>query len=225
MKDRTIKVLLLLLGAAILSVTGCSADVPAQPQVPAAIQEATLTPTTAPSPEPTALAGCGLPPVVAPTMPAEIPRYTELDKETGLHITGTAQEIDVESYRLEVVGKVDQPLSLSFEELRCMPRVEFDGILECPGFFVDHAAWAGVSIVQVLEMAGVHEDAIEIQMVAADDYEQTVDLAVARNEKNFLAYEWNGEPLPVLHGFPVRAVFPGMAGRFWVKWLVRIEVH
>ena len=40
----------------------------------------------------------------------------------------------------------------------------------------------------------------------------------------FLAYELRGEPVPILHGFPVRAAFPGLPGFYWVKWLVKIEV-
>jgi DMSO/TMAO reductase YedYZ molybdopterin-dependent catalytic subunit len=47
----------------------------------------------------------------------------------------------------------------------------------------------------------------------------------ARDESNFLAYEWEGEPVPVLHGFPVRAVFPALNGNKWVKWLIEIEVY
>jgi sulfite oxidase len=42
---------------------------------------------------------------------------------------------------------------------------------------------------------------------------------------NFLAYEMNGQPLPVLHGFPLRAVFPGVVGNKWVKWLLEIRVE
>jgi len=43
-------------------------------------------------------------------------------------------------------------------------------------------------------------------------------------DENFLAYEWEGEPLPIVHGFPVRAVFPALNGSKWVKWLVQIDV-
>ena len=217
--------LLILLAVMVLFLSGCAASTPVSTVVNTLAPEATLTPSLTPSPEPTALGSCDLVPVVAPTMPAEIPGYTDLDEATGLHITGTAQEIDLESYRLEVVGKVNTPLSLSYDDLRCMPKVEFEGELECPGFFVDYAGWGGVTIAHVLQLAGAHEDAVEIKLVAADDYYQTVDIGIARAKKNFLAYEWNGEPLPVLHGFPIRAVFPDMAGRHWVKWLIRIEVH
>jgi DMSO/TMAO reductase YedYZ molybdopterin-dependent catalytic subunit len=42
---------------------------------------------------------------------------------------------------------------------------------------------------------------------------------------SILAYAWEGEPLPILHGFPVWAVFPELDGSTWVKWLVKIEVY
>jgi DMSO/TMAO reductase YedYZ molybdopterin-dependent catalytic subunit len=41
----------------------------------------------------------------------------------------------------------------------------------------------------------------------------------------FLAYEWEQQPVPIIHGFPIRAAFPGLLGANWVKWLVKIEVY
>ena len=59
-----------------------------------------------------------LPPVSQPPWPRRIPGYTEVDPETGLHMTGTPQHIDIASYRLKVTGKVDRPLSLTFDDSR-----------------------------------------------------------------------------------------------------------
>jgi DMSO/TMAO reductase YedYZ molybdopterin-dependent catalytic subunit len=50
-------------------------------------------------------------------------------------------------------------------------------------------------------------------------------LEEAQQLENFLAYELEGKPLPVLHGFPLRAVFPGLEGNKWAKWVVGIEVE
>lgn len=177
------------------------------------------TKTGAPSPSP-----CVLEPVVVPTRPAETPGYTQLDPDTGLHMTGTAQEIDVESYRLQVTGKVDHPLSLTYDDLRCLPKVETAAILECPGFFVDEATWSGAPIQEVLALAGVQEGATDLRLVSADGYSRLVPISEGLAETAFLAYEWEGEPLPILHGFPVRVVLPGISGGSWVKWLVAIEV-
>ena len=168
---------------------------------------------------------CNPPPITIPKPPKIIPGYAELDKTTGLHVTGTIPEIDFTNYRLEVVGKVANPLKLSYDDLRCMPKIEARPTLVCPGFFKDVATWAGVPIKYVLELAGVREDAREINLISADEYESSLSLKKAYSGPGFLAYEWEGKTLPILHGFPVRAVFPGLGGSYWVKWLVKIEVR
>jgi DMSO/TMAO reductase YedYZ molybdopterin-dependent catalytic subunit len=206
-------VVLLVLGGA----TGCAAT-----QIPATPTPVTVTPDTIAQGTPTP---CILSTIVAPTPPAEIPGYAELDPTTGLHVTGLAQEIELETYRLEITGRVDHPLTLSYDDLRCMPKVEDFYTLICPGVFTDMATWGGVPLKHILELAGVAEDAAGIKLVSADGYVASVDMSMALSESSLLAYEWEGEPLPVLHGFPVRAVFPPLPGNKWVKWLVRIEVY
>ena len=168
---------------------------------------------------------CVLPPPAMPPTPAKTPGYTELDPTTGLHVTGSMQQIGITGYRLAVTGKVDNPLSLTYDELRCMPRTEARLKLVCPGFFEDTATWAGTPLGFVLRSAKVRADAKEVLLTGADDYSVVVPLKKALSEGNFLAYEWEGKALPALHGFPVRAVFPGSEGNQWVKWLVKIEVH
>ncbi len=139
-------------------------------------------------------------------------------------MTGTAPQIDLESYRLKVTGKVENPLSLTYDDLRCMPKLEVRCTLVCPDFFADTATWAGAPLALVLELAGVQAEASNVRLISADGYSTYVSLQVARREESFLAYEWEGEPLPILHGFPIRAVFPEVEGNTWVKWLVEIEV-
>jgi len=168
---------------------------------------------------------CGLKPVVAPTLPAVIPGYTDLDPVTGLHMTGKYQQIDLSTYRLKIMGKVEHLLSLSYDDLRCMPKIESRPTLVCPGFFTDVAAWAGVPLKSILEQAVVLPDATDVRLNSADGYSATITLREALSEENYLAYEWEGEPLPILHGFPVRAVFPHLQGNTWVKWLISIELY
>jgi len=167
---------------------------------------------------------CTPPPITTPTLPEQIPGYTELDPATGLHVTGTPIEVDLSTYRLEVTGLVERPLSLTYDELRCLPRVEATPELVCPGYFVDVACWAGAPLREVLELAGVSEAATSLRLIAADGYSQRIELSEGVLAAAFLAYELEGEPLPVLHGFPVRFVWPGQSGNDWVKWLVGIEV-
>jgi DMSO/TMAO reductase YedYZ molybdopterin-dependent catalytic subunit len=184
---------------------------------------ATTTATTG-TPQTTTTTEGALEPIVVPTMPAVIPGYTELDPATGLHMTGTPTEIDLAAYRLVVTGKVDRELSLTYDDLRRLPKTTASPDLVCEGYFVDTATWSGVSLKTILEMAGAQPDAQKIIMKAADDYSMTFTLEQALRPENFLAYELEGQPVPVLHGFPVRAVIPGENGYMWVKWLLSIEV-
>jgi DMSO/TMAO reductase YedYZ molybdopterin-dependent catalytic subunit len=169
---------------------------------------------------------CNPSPITVPFLPKVIPGYTELDKETGLHVTGTPPaNLDFKQYRLEVSGKVGRPLQLTYDELRCLPKVTARPRLICPGFFVDEANWSGTPLKQILEKAGVKENAKAVRLTAADQYFVVLPLNQAMAQSAFIAYEWERKPLPVLHGFPVRAVFPGLEGNQWVKWLIKIEVE
>ena len=168
---------------------------------------------------------CTLTPLMVPPTPAKIPGYTELDRSTGLHVTGTLQQIDLKDYRLEVTGKVNSPVSLTYDQLRCMPRTEARPPLVCPGFFTDVATWAGTPLKHLIALAGPKADATGIRLFGADKYSASLSLQDAVADGNFLAYEWEGKALPRLHGFPLRAVFPGAEGNQWVKWLLKIEVY
>jgi DMSO/TMAO reductase YedYZ molybdopterin-dependent catalytic subunit len=200
----------------------CAAPSTPTPSIPSA----TLTPApmarVAVSPSPGL---CNPQPVVAPTRPAQTPGYAQLDPTTGLHMTGTPQEIDLASYRLKVTGKVSHPLELTYDELRCLPKLQTSDVLICPGYFEDVANWAGASLASVLDLAEVQGDATSLTLVGADGYSAFVTMQQARAGNNYLAYEWEGKPVPILHGFPVRAVFPSLQGNKWVKWLIEIRVE
>lgn len=165
-----------------------------------------------------------LPPVSQPPWPQAIPGYTELDPDTGLHMTGTPTRVDLATYRLQVTGKVTTPLSLSFDDLRRLPRLSSRPTLVCQGYFEDVATWAGASFSALLDRAGVQAGAREIEMVCADGYTQSISLAQARSPDAYLAYELEGELIPVLHGFPLRAILPSLTGYNWAKWIVAIRV-
>jgi DMSO/TMAO reductase YedYZ molybdopterin-dependent catalytic subunit len=198
------------------------------PETPGNIPIPTLLPSETPLPTP--IAGvlpdqCNLPPVVVPTLPAVIPAYAELDESAGLHVTGVMQEIDPQAYRLKINGKVDFPLSLTLDDLRCMPKVTETRTIVCPGVFEDVATFSGVPLMYVLGTAGIQESASKVVLVSADGYEVAITLADSPLDLSFLAYELDGKPLPPLHGFPLRMVAPTMPGANWVKWLVEINVE
>lgn len=203
------------------AVVACAAIQPATSPVPSSSREAAGEIGTETINHPP----CVLPPFTIPATPATLPDYAELDSSTGLHVTGTMQTIDQTRYRLEVTGKVNRQLSLSYDELRCMPRIEARLTLDCPGFFEDVATWAGTPLKYIFELAQVQPDATGFNLISADQYTAPISLKSDSLAGSFLAYEWEGKALPRLHGFPLRAIFPGAEGLQWVKWLVRIEVY
>lgn len=166
-----------------------------------------------------------LEPIVVPTMPDVIPPYLGTDPETGLTMTGTPTLVDFDTYRLKVTGKVDQELSLTYDDLRSMPKLTATPILECVGYFKDVATWSGASLKTILEMAKVQEGSTRVAFKGADGYKISMILENALAPENFLAYELEGKTLPVLQGFPLRVVIPSYDGSIWVKWLLEIEVE
>ncbi len=190
----------------------------AVPPSPASSPTATI-----PIPTPGEGGACVVPAVVAPT-PIPYPGYTQVEPSTGLHVTGPAQEVDLASYRLAVTGLVDNPLSLSYDDLRCLPRSGALVTLTCPGFFTDEANLAGPSFASLIALAQPQAKASLVTLTSVEGYSVSLALREAQAPENFLAYEWEGQPLPRSHGFPARAVIPAQLGSNWVKWVVRIEL-
>ena len=168
---------------------------------------------------------CGLAPIEIPKLPMIIPGYAELDEATGLHMTGKVQEIDLATYRLKVSGLVDSPLELTYEQLRCMPKISASTRLICPGYFEDESTWSGAPLSYIFKLAGIQQNAKEMVLIGADGYKAYVPIKDTLSEGNMIAYEMLGQPLPILHGFPVRAVLPLTTGGKWIKWLVEIHIQ
>lgn len=156
--------------------------------------------------------------------PADIDNSTlPITAVEELHRTGSVQEYDVDTYRLVVDGLVQNPLSFSYEDIVARPQVTELVLLICPGFFWDNAEWTGTPLSLILEEAGVLPEAARVRIVSGS-YSTTLSLEEAAEDGVFLAYEVNGETLPVEHGYPVRLVARHQYGSKWVKWVERIEV-
>jgi DMSO/TMAO reductase YedYZ molybdopterin-dependent catalytic subunit len=162
-------------------------------------------------------------PIVVPKVPAVIPALGEIDVNTGRHMMGTVQVLDLASYRLEVTGLVDHPLVLTYDDLLCMPKITETVTTTCYTFR-DTATWSGVLISDVLKKAGVQPAAQKVIQKAPDVASRAVTIEMAMDPHNFLAYQMGGKPLPILFGFPVRSIFIDVAGQYSLKWLTSLEV-
>lgn len=180
-----------------------------------------------PTPAPVARPGPACPsalPAIVPPTPIPYPGYVQVEPSTGLHVTAPPEIIDPAAYRLAVNGRVATELSLSYDDLRCLPKTAAQVIIECPGYFIDRSNLAGATLASVLALAGPLEGAQDVLLVGADRRTARIPLVEATGPDYFLAYEWEGEALPRSHGFPVRAALPGRLGGDWVKWVQEISV-
>ncbi len=142
-----------------------------------------------------------------------------------LHFTGFPPDsVNIEEYRLSITGLVDNPLELSYETILAYESVTEVVLLICPGFFVDNAQWTGVPLSTLLAEAGIQDEATEITFYAMDNYRRTLSLETVNREGVFLAYEVNGETLPLEHGYPLRLVVSKVFGYEWTKWINRIVI-
>lgn len=166
------------------------------------------------------------------------------------HLADIPLSIDPATYRIELKGKVDRPLSLSLEDLKTgFEPIEIVAVNQCSGNsrgFVEprvaggqlangamgNARWRGVSLKSVLDKAGVQAGARQVVFNGFDrpvlpetpDFEKALDIDHARDGEVMIAYAMNGEDLPWLNGFPARLVVPGYYGTYWVKHLSEITV-
>jgi len=192
--------------------------------LPSSTPQTSPTLSVSPIPQGVVIENCQPMAYTLPTLPAFIPGYAELDESIGLHVTGSYKVIDLGTYRLKVNGKVKKPLELTYDQILCLPKVTAKALLVCPGYFEDTASWTGVTLKSILDLAGVQAGVNDLVLVSADGYKVNIPLVEALEQESLLAYEVNGQTLPILHGFPLRMVFPGRSGDEWIKWLVEIQV-
>ena len=141
-------------------------------------------------------------------------------------VAATMPRFDPATWRLSVGGLVDTPVTLTYDELRKLPRVQQVSDFHCvTGWVVRNVTWAGVRIADVLKLAGPTAGATALNFVSSErPYEDTLTLEQAALPDVLLAYEQDGVPLPRQHGAPLRLVIPGMYGYKSVKWVERIDL-
>jgi DMSO/TMAO reductase YedYZ molybdopterin-dependent catalytic subunit len=139
--------------------------------------------------------------------------------------------VDLHEWTLAVEGRVERPYSIDYFDLLDMPMVERDVTLSCVsnevgGDLVGNARWLGVPLVEILDRAGVRDDAEQLVGRSVDRFTVGFPVeAVYDGREALVAVGMNGEPLPLEHGFPARLVVAGLYGYVSAtKWLSSIEL-
>lgn len=159
-------------------------------------------------------------------------------------------EVKTVDHRVAVGGAVRQPVSLTLDEIAAAgEHVSVVAVNQCAGNgrglseprvtgtqwgngAMSCAKWTGVRLKDVLAKAGVAASAKRVRFAGLDvpltdgapQFIKSIPLDVALRDDVLVAWAMNDEPLPILHGFPLRIVVPGWFSTYWVKMLATIEV-
>jgi DMSO/TMAO reductase YedYZ molybdopterin-dependent catalytic subunit len=157
--------------------------------------------------------------------PAEVDnRNLDIDPLNQFGTMGqTDVVIDVKAYRLKVTGKVNRPLSLSYDQILTYPSVTEVVLLICPGFFSNNGRWTGVQVKDLLRETQIKKGAQYIEINGAGNSTR-IPLKTIQEKRILLAYQVNGVTLPRKHGFPLRLVYEDAYGSNWVKYVDEIVI-
>jgi DMSO/TMAO reductase YedYZ molybdopterin-dependent catalytic subunit len=159
-------------------------------------------------------------------------RANEITPNKDFYITSYSDkvpQIDPKTFQLSVGGNVEKPYTLTLDELAAMKdKTEFV-TLECignpvGGSAIGNALWDGVTLRKVIEKASPKSGLVKTVFYAEDGYTDSIPYELSLSDDVFLAFKMNEKDLPPIHGYPVRAIVPGIYGMKNVKWLSKIEL-
>lgn len=134
-------------------------------------------------------------------------------------------------YRLQIRGLVEREQTFSLEELRSMPKQEQTTMHNCIQGWTSVGRWGGVPLREVLERCKPRPGARYLVFTSFAKHEKSdkiyyecVSLDLARHPQTILAYELNGEELPIQSGAPLRVRLETKLGFKMVKYLRSIDV-
>jgi DMSO/TMAO reductase YedYZ molybdopterin-dependent catalytic subunit len=166
------------------------------------------------------------------------------------HWGNIPESVDVDAFRLMVRGHVEREVEFTLHDLlHGFERIEVVAVNQCSGnsrgLFqpsvagaqwghgaMGNARWTGVRLRDVLARAGVKAGAVDVRFGGLDEamvaeapkFLKSLSVDHACDGEVMIAFAMNGEPLPLLNGFPLRLVVPGWYSTYWIKMLSDIEV-
>ena len=169
------------------------------------------------------------------------------------HLDGIPNAVDVRAWKLQIEGSVNKPLALGLPDLmQKFKPVSLAAVNQCSGNSrsrlqprvpggqwgngaMGNAMWTGVRLRELFDMAGLKNDSLQVQFQGLENgqgpkglgsnlFLKSLDLRNPILDECVVAYLMNGEPLPMLNGFPVRLVVPGYFATYWTKCLTWIRI-
>lgn len=134
------------------------------------------------------------------------------------------QEVDLNSYQLQLTGLVEKPQSYSYEQVLAKEPAQRLITLYCVEGWQATVLWEGVRITDLLADAGIKDDATVVIFHGVDGYTTSMPLSTITDKDMLLAYSANGVTLPASMGFPFIVVAEDKLGYKWARWVTEIEL-
>jgi DMSO/TMAO reductase YedYZ molybdopterin-dependent catalytic subunit len=139
---------------------------------------------------------------------------------------GSVPQIDLDTWDLRVFGQVEEPLQLSWDEVRALPETTFTTDIHCVTRWSKlDTTWSGVRWRDFLSALGIKFslEATHVMAHCEHNFTTNISLSVLDDDETMLAWAYEGEPLSPEHGWPLRLLVPQRY--FWksAKWLRGIE--
>jgi DMSO/TMAO reductase YedYZ molybdopterin-dependent catalytic subunit len=158
------------------------------------------------------------------TTQERLPRGQVLTRKWPVLTYGETPRLDLANWTFRCFGLVQEPVTWSWKEFLELPRVEVTSDVHCVTRWsrFDNR-WGGVAVSEILRRARVLPQASAVMVHADPDYTTNLLLTDLVSEDALLAWQHDGEPLPVDHGGPCRLVVPQLY--FWksAKWVRGFE--
>ena len=138
--------------------------------------------------------------------------------------------VDVTGWSLALNGLVGSPKTYSYADVQSLTQTTLYNTFECvsneiDGNLISTAKWTGVKLSDLLQDAGgTQSGAAYVVFYSVDGYSVGIPLAKALMPDSMVAFQMNDQPLPTAHGYPLRAVIPGLYGMMSAKWVKQISI-
>ena len=156
-----------------------------------------------------------------------VPEFSKSEIKPKELIVNTFKDtpiIDQAKYRLIVDGEVNNPLNISMAEIQALPLTSMIIRHICVEGWAAIVQWGGVRLREIVALAQPKANVKFAYFKSADGYYESWDIASALHPQTLLAYQKNGEPLPVDNGAPLRLASPIKLGYKHSKWVTRITL-
>jgi DMSO/TMAO reductase YedYZ molybdopterin-dependent catalytic subunit len=151
------------------------------------------------------------------------PGQIRTEKWPVLHYSHVPQ-VRTDNWRFSVLGLVEQPYQLTWDELLALPRQETLCDMHCVTHWSRYDnVFEGIPLRAILARARPRPEASHVLVHADPDYTTNLPLADLDRDANLLALRFNGEPLTPEHGGPVRLLVPHLYLWKSAKWVTGLE--